>query len=91
MRIGNGTIEPIYPRIIANVVKARLKRGITQLQMSDQMKMSRASIANMERGRQRILPHQIEKFARILQVEPGVLFRGVWSNGKTRASRRKIG
>jgi transcriptional regulator with XRE-family HTH domain len=52
----------------------RLRRGregrLSQSQLADRVGLSRASIANIERGRQRVPLHMLRVFARELGVDP---------------------
>jgi transcriptional regulator with XRE-family HTH domain len=43
---------------------------MTQSDLARRVDLSRTSIANIENGRQRVLLHQLYKFADVLQVEP---------------------
>lgn len=56
------------------VIDARHKLGWTQLDLSKKIGLSRGSIANIERGRQRILLDDIFTFAKVLKVDPKELF-----------------
>jgi transcriptional regulator with XRE-family HTH domain len=53
---------------------AREATGLTQAELADRVAMSRPSIANVERGRQRIAVHQLVAIALALGVEPSRLF-----------------
>lgn len=59
------------------VRSARASIGITQLELSKKMGMSRGSIANIEVGRQRILLSDVFDFAKALKLKPHVLFKAV--------------
>ena len=53
---------------------ARHDWGWNQQELADKLKYSRASIANIETGRQRLLIGDIFEFAKVLKVEPAKIF-----------------
>lgn len=58
--------DPVY-RAFGSAVSARRKAlGLTQAQLASKVKMSRASIANIESGRQNILLHHVYALAAAL-------------------------
>jgi transcriptional regulator with XRE-family HTH domain len=58
--------DPVY-RTFGSAVSARRKAlGLTQAQLASKVKMSRASIANIESGRQNILLHHVYALAAAL-------------------------
>jgi DNA-binding XRE family transcriptional regulator len=59
------------------VRQRRLERGFTQQELADKLKMSRASIANIEVGRQRVLLGDIFVFAKALSMTASRLFDAV--------------
>lgn len=60
--------EEIY-RVLGQLIAARRKGcRLTQNELADKVHMSRASIANIERGRQKVLVHQLYRFAEALKV-----------------------
>jgi transcriptional regulator with XRE-family HTH domain len=76
-----GTIdmnEPIYRIIGAKIEQTRNVLGWTQLDLANKVGLTRGSIANIETGRQRILLHDVEKFATAFNTQPKVLLRGIW-------------
>ena len=65
--------------ISASVPQLRFKRralGLTQQQLANQLGISRASLANVETGRQRILVHQLYELADQLSVNVSDLLPG---------------
>lgn len=64
-------IEPFYELLGAGIRKARENRGMTQAELgrSLQPPSTRASIANIENGKQRVLVHTLSQLAKTLQVE----------------------
>jgi transcriptional regulator with XRE-family HTH domain len=51
----------------------REKRNVTQEELGRRVDLSRTSIVNIEKGRQRILLHQIVDIAGALDAKPGEL------------------
>lgn len=70
--------EPIYRLIGAKIEQTRTMLGWTQQELAKKVHLSRGSIANIELGRQRILLHDVERFAAAFNMEPKALLRGVW-------------
>jgi transcriptional regulator with XRE-family HTH domain len=66
-------IEPFYGRMGARMRKARIAEGRTQAWLSNRMGWTRASVANIECGKQRILAHQLPKLARLLETSTDYL------------------
>lgn len=64
------TVESIYPEIGRNIQCARDARGMSQASLGARLMppLTRASIANMEGGKQRILVHTLLSIAQILAV-----------------------
>ena|SRR3989344_4594868 len=67
-------MEDLYITIGSNIRKARRKLEISQLELSRRMKLSRASIANIESGRQRLAIHQVYRLSKSLGIQiPDIL------------------
>jgi transcriptional regulator with XRE-family HTH domain len=59
--------DPVY-KAFGNAVSTRRKGlGLTQAQLASKVKMSRASIANIESGRQNVLLHHVYALAAALE------------------------
>lgn len=58
----------LYKRIGSTIKVMRRALGLTQQQLANQLGISRASLANIETGRQRILVHQLYELADQLSV-----------------------
>lgn len=69
--------EPCYVKFGEAVRNARHELYWNQQELADKLKISRGSIANIETGRQRILLGDIFDFAKVLRLEPKVLFAAV--------------
>jgi len=63
-------IEPIYERIGVLIKERRNNLPITQERLAEKLGLSRASLANIETGRQRVLVHQLYAIANALQLKP---------------------
>lgn len=66
-------IQTIYDGFGAAIKRHRNAMDITQDELARRVGLSRASIANIENGRQKILLHQIYLFAKSLNLEPAEL------------------
>lgn len=64
------SIEEFYRHLGAQVRRCRLDRGLTQEAIAARLvpRVTRASIANLELGRQRVLAHTLMQLAEILDV-----------------------
>ncbi len=63
----------IYSRLGQLVRQHRERLGMSQEVLAGAIELSRASVANIETGRQRIPLHHLYKLARALKVEAGTL------------------
>jgi transcriptional regulator with XRE-family HTH domain len=57
----------------------RTALGWTQDELAKKVGLTRTSITNIESGRQRILLHDVEKFAEVFGTTPKGLLRGLWT------------
>lgn len=71
-------VEPIYQAFGARIVMLRDTLDVTQEELATRTGMSRASIANIEVGRQRVYTHQVAMFAKALGTTPRNLLKGIW-------------
>jgi transcriptional regulator with XRE-family HTH domain len=63
-------VDPIY-KAVGEVIRARRRHlGLTQEKLAPRAGVSRASLANVETGRQAILVHQLYRFAEALGMSP---------------------
>jgi len=65
--------ESIYSVFGRRLRELREQHGISQLELAEMSGLTRASIANVESGRQRVLLHQVLRFAQALQVDLNTL------------------
>ncbi|WP_315729214.1 MULTISPECIES: helix-turn-helix transcriptional regulator [unclassified Bradyrhizobium] len=59
----------IYRIVGARLAAQRKKLRLKQSEVADRIGLKRASLANIERGRQKLMLHQIYKLAAALEVE----------------------
>ena len=57
-----------YNQLGERVQRARRKRGITQEGLASLVGLTRTSIVNIEKGRQKVLCHSLVEFTRALRV-----------------------
>ena len=57
----------IYRQLCQNVARARGKLGKTQAEIAAQIGLTRASLANIETGRQKVLMHHVFRLANALE------------------------
>jgi DNA-binding XRE family transcriptional regulator len=62
-----------YRRLGATLAERRLELLLTQLELAKAVHLSRASVANIEAGRQKLLIHQLADFAKALKLDAGGL------------------
>ena len=65
---------PIYVSFGEAVKTRRLKAGMTQADLAEKIGLSRASIANVEAGRQQVLLGDLYEYARAFGVSAQTLF-----------------
>jgi transcriptional regulator with XRE-family HTH domain len=66
-------IEPVYREIGRNIRTRRRHIDASQDEVAHRLGISRATLANIETGRQRVLVHQLYGIARALGVRPSDL------------------
>lgn len=71
-------LESCYRAFGARVEQIRDALGLTQHELAKRLKLSRGSLANIETGRQRVLLHTVEDFAKALGTTPRGLMKGLW-------------
>jgi len=62
--------EWVYPEIGLLIRQRRKRLKLTQEQVASVTGISRASLANIEGGRQKVLVHQLFSFASALELQP---------------------
>jgi transcriptional regulator with XRE-family HTH domain len=61
-------VRRFYEEVGRRLRRARLDAGLTQQELAERVELSRASIANIEAGRQQFPLHTLILFARALQI-----------------------
>ncbi len=64
-------IEAVYKEIGRNIRTRRRQIDASQDSIAQQLGISRATLANIETGRQRVLVHQLYGIAHALGIKPG--------------------
>ena len=59
----------LYRRLGREVAKRRQELGLTQSDVAEKLGLSRASLANLENGRQRIMVHQLFALVNALKLK----------------------
>jgi transcriptional regulator with XRE-family HTH domain len=67
------TPAQVYPQLGSIVRSRRRELGLTQHALAAQLGMSRAALANIETGRQKVFAHQLYAFAAALNLSPSEL------------------
>jgi transcriptional regulator with XRE-family HTH domain len=62
--------EAIYGVVGERIKMRRKKLGMTQEQLAQKLEISRASLANIETGRQSILLHNLYSIAKAIELAP---------------------
>lgn len=78
MSVKKEEIQPVYRQFGSKVESMRVVLGLSQLELSRRVGMTRTSVTNIEAGRQRILLDDVEKFAAAFATSPKQLLRGIW-------------
>lgn len=65
--------DALYHQFGRFVRAHRLAKGLSQEKLASRLKLSRTSITNIERGKQRVLLHQVFEIAAALDISPEAL------------------
>lgn len=76
----NRECEPLYRAFGIAVRERRTKLCLRQEDLAVMVGQTRAAIANIELGNQRLLLHSVADFADALSTTPQALLRGLWRN-----------
>jgi DNA-binding XRE family transcriptional regulator len=71
-------IEPVYKKFGMRLKMFREACGVTQVELSGRMKMTRTSLVNIEAGRQRVLLHTVLVIAKALRFKPEIMIKDIW-------------
>lgn len=72
-------IEACYRIFGMKVEQIRSAVGMTQEELGKRVGLTRTSIVNIEKGNQRVLLYDVEKFASALHTTPKHMMRGIWT------------
>ncbi len=72
-------VEAVHRQVGAKIESIRTMLGLTQAELATRWGQTRASLANVETGRQRLLLQHVEELAKALGTSPKNLMRGIWS------------
>jgi transcriptional regulator with XRE-family HTH domain len=61
----------LYQKTGKQILELRLKAGLTQAQLAAAVSLTRTSITNIEKGRQKIFLHTLFELAAALGADPG--------------------
>jgi transcriptional regulator with XRE-family HTH domain len=76
-------LEPIY-KTIGEIIRRRRRRlELPQTKLAFSLGISRATLANIETGRQRVLVHHLYAFGEALDMNPGELLPQMVKTGST--------
>lgn len=68
--------DRIYRVFGARLRELREEKSVTQDELARRVDLSRTSITNIEKGRQRVMLHQMVNLARALEADPQTLLPG---------------
>ena len=71
-------IEAIHAAVGIRIRTIRETLGLTQDELGKRVNLERTSVINIEAGKQRLLLHGVEEFARALGTTPKHLLKGIW-------------
>jgi transcriptional regulator with XRE-family HTH domain len=85
-------IEPFYTNLGRRIQDLRATRGVTQEELGSRLepKMTRASIANIESGKQRVYAHTLIEIARALDTSLHELLPEQSGEPKKRSTRAHV-
>jgi len=80
--------EAFYREVGQNVRMKREQLGLTQEALASQVALTRTSITNIEKGRQKLLLHTFVDIAHALSVAPASLLPAILGGSKERLDAR---
>lgn len=72
-------IEPVYRQFGSKLESMRMALGLSQAELAKRVKLTRASVSNIEAGKQRVLLADVERFATAFGSTPRFIMRGIWT------------
>jgi transcriptional regulator with XRE-family HTH domain len=82
--------DPIYTMFGDRVRARREEKKFTQEELARRVDLSRTSITNIEKGRHRVLLHQVVEIAEALDTSAADLFPGIAPPGKSKPLRDDV-
>jgi transcriptional regulator with XRE-family HTH domain len=70
MEHGTLSRSTVYTNVGARIRDERERRNLSQEMLADRVGLTRASITNIEKGRQKVLLHTLLEIARVLDLKP---------------------
>jgi len=64
----------LYIEIGRRIREARRRANVSQEQLAKEVKLKRTSVTNIEKGKQRCVPHKLYEIADYLDISPQTLF-----------------
>ena len=78
-----------YQRFGSNLRQARKAAGLSQTDLALAISLTRTSVSNIEKGRQKVLLHTFGELLRVLNVQPGDLLPAPAMRSASSLSRLK--
>lgn len=80
--VSDTDLRRFYTRLGSNVRSVRVSVGLSQADLADRIGFTRASVSNLEAGRQKIALHLFVQIAHALGVEPAMLLPDLLNHSK---------
>jgi transcriptional regulator with XRE-family HTH domain len=75
--VSDADLRRFYTRLGGNIRSIRVSAGLSQASLAERIGFTRASVSNLEAGRQRIALHLFVQIAQALDVEASRLLPGL--------------
>jgi DNA-binding XRE family transcriptional regulator len=84
-------VEPVYVKIGAIICEMRERQGVSQKEVADHLGWTRAAISNLEKGRQRVMLHDLPRIAKVLRIPIRDLLDPKWTGpGRKNHERKRL-
>ena len=80
--VSDRDLRRFYTRLGSNIRSVRISAGLSQADVADRIGFTRASVSNLEAGRQKIALHLFVQIALALDVEPAKLLPDLSNHSK---------
>ncbi len=81
-RVSDADLRHFYAGVGGNIRSVRVSTGLSQAGLAERIGFTRASVSNLEAGRQRIALHLFVQIAQALDVQPAKLLPGLSSRSE---------